>query len=131
MRYKLNVTLPLYSNELRTIRDSLRSNGRASRINGETQCFANVGLRSALLILGCRDSANIHAVITDARNDVYQLSTRAGVIKGWFTRSALRETNANEVGAVGTDRTLGLREAFREQSPFGGQGMKQCACRVG
>ena len=79
---------------------------------------------------GPLDPANIHAVITDARNDVYQLSTRAGVIKGWFPRSALRETDANEVGVVGTDRTLGLREAFREQSLFGGQGMKQCACRA-
>ena len=77
---------------------------------------------------GPLDPANIHAVITDARNDVYQLSRRAGVIKDWFPRSALRETNANEVGVVGTDRTLGLREAFREQSLFGGQGMKQCAC---
>ena len=31
---------------------------------------------------------------------------------------------------VGTDRTLSLREAFREQSLFGGQGVKQCACRL-
>ena len=28
-------------------------------------------------------------------------------------------------------RTLGLREAFREQFMLGGQGMRQCACRTG
>ena len=56
--------------------------------------------------------------------------------RGWFhkrlqfPRSALRETNADEVRVVGTDRPLGLREAFREQSLFGGQGVKQCACRA-
>ena len=32
-----------------------------------------------------------------------------------------------EVGVVGTDRIVGLREAFREQSLFVGQGMQQCA----
>ena len=26
---------------------------------------------------------------------------------------------------------IGLREAFREQSMFDGQGMRQCPCRVG
>ena len=70
---------------------------------------------------------NIHAVIT---NYVYQMSTRAGGITGWFPRSVLRETNANDVGVVGTDRTLDLREAFQEQSLLGGQGMKRCACRA-
>ena len=82
---------------------------------------------------GPLDPANIHAVITDKKNDVYQLGTSAGTIKGWFPRSALRETNCGntgEDGAVGTDRIVGLREAFRQQSLFGGQGMRQCSCRA-
>ena len=40
------------------------------------------------------------------------------------------ETNAGEAGAVGTDLVVGLKEAFREQSLFGGQRMQQCACRA-
>ena len=40
------------------------------------------------------------------------------------------ETNAGEVSVVGTDRIVGLRNAFHEQSLFDGQGMQHCACRA-
>ena len=43
-----------------------------------------------------------------------------------FNKKETAETNAGEVGTVG--RAVVLREAFREQSLFGGQEMQQCAC---
>lgn len=33
------------------------------------------------------DSNNIFAVITDVKNDVYQVGTKHGLIKRWFSRT--------------------------------------------
>ena len=40
------------------------------------------------------------------------------------------ETNAGEIGVVGTDPIAVLRKVFREQSLSGWQGMQQCTCRA-
>ena len=39
----------------------------------------------------------------------------------WPYKTKTTETNAGEIGVTGIGRIAGLREAFREQSPFGGQ----------
>ena len=105
---------------------------QAKKMGDTVHSLPELGVGSSVVMAvpkvdrGPLDPSNIHAVITDRKNDVYQLGTRAGIIKGWFPRSALRATKTNEVGVADAGRALGLREAFREQSMFVGQGMQHC-----
>ncbi|XP_043462868.1 KRAB-A domain-containing protein 2-like [Leptopilina heterotoma] len=81
---------------------------------------------------GPLDFSNILGVITDLKNNVYQISTKHGIIKGWFPRTDIQrvETTVLLVNDVPTGEYLSLREAASLQSLSGGQGYKKCNCKV-
>lgn len=80
---------------------------------------------------GPLDFQSIFGIVVDARNGVYQIGTKDGLIKGWFPRSDLQKSETVVVlpGDVPTETLLTLREAATKQSLCGGQGYKKCNCK--
>lgn len=79
---------------------------------------------------GPLDFRNLTGVIMDCRNSVYQVGTTHGVIKGWFPRTDLQETETGiTLSDVPSNVFLSLREAAGKQSFFGKQGHKHCNCK--
>ncbi|XP_046608871.1 KRAB-A domain-containing protein 2-like [Neodiprion virginianus] len=76
------------------------------------------------------DFSRILGVVLDKQNEVYQIGTKAGIIKGWFSRPEIQKSGASMITLldVRRDNFLTLREAAAAQSK--GQGYKKCNCKV-
>ena len=67
----------------------------------------------------------------DIRNDIHQIGTNDGMIKGWFPRTDLLRVEAtNIIQEVPKEKLLSLREAARYQSLSDGQGYQKCNCKI-
>lgn len=77
------------------------------------------------------DFQNVLGVVMASRNDVYQVGTTHGILKGWFNRTDinLSGTQVLKMSDVPQNVHLSLREAAAKQSLTGGQGLRKCACR--
>lgn len=71
-----------------------------------------VTLAIPLVDRGPLDFQNISGVVINFANDVYQIGTLHGVLKGWFPRTDLAKssTNAIKVNDVPREVFLSLRE---------------------
>lgn len=71
---------------------------------------------------GPLDFSQIHGVIVNRENDIYQIGTEDCLIKGWFPRTDLVKSGTRilTVQDVNTDLSLSLREAAAKQSLLGG-----------
>lgn len=81
---------------------------------------------------GPLDFNNICGVITCIKNDLYQVGTKDGLVKGWFPRTEILKSGSNsvKVNDVPMATILSLREAAAKQSVTGGQGYKKCSCKA-
>lgn len=70
-------------------------------------------------------------VVADKRNDVYQIGTVHGMLKGWFNRTYINVSGTKFINLedVPRDTVLTLTEAAAKQSLVGGQGFHKCTCR--
>lgn len=80
---------------------------------------------------GPLDFANISGIINQKENDVYQIGTEHGLIKGWFPRTELQTIDDGnlKLNDIPKEVLLTLREAAAKQSLSGGQGFKRCKCK--
>lgn len=78
---------------------------------------------------GPTDPQNIVGIIIDCKNDVYQVATEYGVIKGWYGHDSLQHATSSflKIEDLRTSKHLSLREAVAASS--GGQGVAKCACK--
>ncbi|XP_046603679.1 uncharacterized protein LOC124297098 [Neodiprion virginianus] len=78
------------------------------------------------------DFSRILGVVLDKQNEVYQIGTKAGIMKGWSSRPEIQKSGASMITLldVRRDNFLTLREAAVAQSKCGGQGYKKCNCKV-
>ena len=75
------------------------------------------------------DSRNLIGKIMKVENDIYQIGTKHGIIKNWFSRNDFRLSGASVIGDIPSIQ-LSLREAVPKESKFGGQGHSFCNCKV-
>ena len=91
-----------------------------------------VSLRVPDVDQGPLDFPNILGIILDKKDDLYQIGTKNGLVKGWFPRSEIgiehKFMNSEEVPK---SVALSLREASAKQSMSGGQGFQKCNCKTG
>ena len=91
----------------------------------------NVTLHVPTVDRGPLDFPSITAVIMNIQNEVYQLGTVNGLIKGWFPRTELTKCPSSFIGLGDVPAVqLTLRESVAKQSIIGGQGYKKCSCKA-
>lgn len=85
----------------------------------------------AMVDRGPLDLRNILAVVLQERNNVFQVGTKHGTIKGWFNKADLGNagTSTLSVKDVPKEIVLSVREVVRKVSPGSGQGYRKCNCR--
>ncbi|CAL1672264.1 unnamed protein product [Lasius platythorax] len=91
----------------------------------------NITLSVPTVDRGPLDFNNILGVVTDTKNDVYQIGTKDGILKGWFPRIEIAKSSTNLITMADVPKNvLTLREAAAKQSASGGQGYKKCNCKI-
>lgn len=80
---------------------------------------------------GPLDFRNILGIIVDKKNDLYQVGTEAGILKGWFPRPEIQKSGVTTMSSADIPQGIfiTLREAATSQSQSGGQGFKKCNCK--
>lgn len=80
---------------------------------------------------GPLDFSSIRGIVIDKKNDLYQIGTKAGLIKEYLPRTDLIKCNSKEIELekVPKGSLISLREAASHQSMTGGQGFRKCACK--
>lgn len=83
---------------------------------------------------GHLDPANLHAIVLKkGENSTFQLGTRHGIIKSYFSRNQFNSCSEKFLtrSDVPMDKMLSVREANREESKshgLTGQGFQKCSC---
>lgn len=91
----------------------------------------NVTLHVPTVDRGPLDFPNITAVVMNIQNEVYQLGTAHGSIKGWFPRTDLIKCPSTFIAVDNVPAVqMTLRESAAKQSLIGGQGYKKCNCKA-
>ena len=68
----------------------------------------------------------------DSEKDMYKLCCKAGVLEGLFARNAFDKIDSSNLDIeMREDTIVGIREAAKELSVAGGQGMMLCNCKKG
>lgn len=94
---------------------------------------ANVTLAVSPVDRSPLDFQNIFGVVMAIENGVYQIGTKHGLIKGWFSRTDINLSGtqvAVNINDVPSDILLSVRQASSKQSRAGGQGYKKCNCKA-
>ena len=64
------------------------------------------------------------------KNGVYQIGTRDGILKGWFSRTFKKSGNVLTIEDVDKSTMISVRQAAGKQSFTGGQGISKCNCKA-
>ena len=70
------------------------------------------------------------ALFAKKKNDLYQIGTENGMLKGWLDKTSMQKSTAFTVNIKDVPENLiSIREAAAFQSLTGGQGLKKCNCK--
>lgn len=78
---------------------------------------------------GPLDCPNLIGKILKIQNNVYQIGTKGGIIKTWFSRSDFQISGAQILEDI-PEKSISVRQAVAYESKFGGQGYNTCKCSV-
>ena len=80
---------------------------------------------------GRLDCRNVPGVVMAVRNDNYQIGTKHGIVKGWFSRNQVIKADYEIMSRDMVDEVnvLPFRRITTLHSRHGGQGFTKCSCQ--